>query len=295
MHAGEVDVDETLVRRLLAEQMPRWADLPLERVASDGTDNAIHRLGDDLSVRLPRIVSAAAQVEKELRWLPRLAPVLPLPVPVPVAAGRPGCGYPWPWAVCRWVSGEPASPQGLTDPEAAARALAGFVRALRSADARGGPPPGEHNFERGAPLAGRDRQTRDAIAAVADEVDAATATTAWEAALATPAHGGPPVWIHGDLHAGNLLTVAGRLGGVLDFGGMAVGDPACDAMAAWTFLPAGARRTYRDALGASAAEWERGRGWALSAGLIALPYYRETNPSFAATARRWIAAALEPG
>jgi aminoglycoside phosphotransferase (APT) family kinase protein len=288
MHADEVDTDVSLVRRLLAAQLPHWADLPIEPIPSPGTDNAIYRLGDDMAVRLPRIHWATGQPEKEHRWLPGLAPLLPLAVPAPLAKGAPAEGYPWHWSVHRWLEGETATPDRIADPRAAATALGRFVAALQRIDPAGGPPPGAHNSSRGVPLARRDRETRAAIAALDGIVDADRVTAAWEAALAVPAWHGPAVWLHGDLQAGNLLAVRGRLSAVIDFGCLGVGDPACDAMVAWTYLTAGTRDAFREALPVDDATWARGRGWALSVGLIALPYYRRTNPFLAGIARRAI-------
>lgn len=292
MHVDEVDVDEALVRRLLGEQLPQWAELPLERVPSDGTDNAIYRLGDDMAVRMPRYPSAAGQVTKEAQWVPRLAPHLPLDVPFPLALGEPGDGYPWRWSVVTWLPGERASFEALSDPGDAAARLAGFVRVLGGIDTGGGPPPGDHNFGRGAPLATRDGYVRDALAQLGSDLDVGAAQAAWERALSAPEYSAPGVWIHGDLHGGNLLTNGGRLTGVIDFGGLGVGDPACDVMPAWTFFRGPARATFRERLAVDDATWERGRGWALSMGLIALPYYRDTNPSLARTARRWVEEVL---
>lgn len=292
MHADEVDTDAVLVRRLLAAQFPRWAGLPIAPVPSAGTDNALYRLGGDLVVRLPRIESAVGQVEKERRWLPELAPHLPLPVPVPLAQGAPGEGYPWPWSVTRWLAGENTTIGRLADPGQAATALAGFIAALLRVDPAGGPPPGSHNSFRGGPLARRDASTRAAIIALQGTLDADAATATWEAALRAPAWPGPPVWIHGDLQPANLLVAEGRLSAVIDFGCLGVGDPACDVMVAWTFLSADTRDAFRAALAVDDATWARGRGWALSFGLIALPYYRDTNPVLAGIARRAITAAL---
>lgn len=292
MHADEVDVGTPLVRRLVAAQFPQWAGLPLTPVRSDGTDNAIFRLGDELAVRLPRYPAAVGQAEKEHRWLPRLAPLLPLAIPAPVALGEPAEGYPWPWAVCRWLNGRNATPDQLEDARVAAADLAEFVRALQDVDASDGPAYGDHNFGRGAPLATRDDYVRAALAQLTDEIDVRSAGVAWAAALATPPHDGPPVWLHGDLQAGNLLADGGRLSGVIDFGALGTGDPACDVMAAWIFVAAEARRHFRTLLDVDDATWERARGWALSVGLIALPYYRDTNRAFATTARRWIEESL---
>ena len=291
MHADEVDIDESLVRRLLVAQFPQWAELPITPVLSSGTDNAMYRLGDDLAVRLPRIYWAVDDREREC--LPRLAPHLPLTIPVTVATGEPGEGYPWQWAVCRWLEGENPSIERLADPCQAARDLARFIVALRKIDPTGGPSaePGA----RGAPLATRDADTRDAIASLrgiltSDEL--AGVTAAWDEALHAPVWDRPPVWIHGDLQAGNLLAYQGRLSAVIDFGCLSVGDPACELQVAWNFFSGESREAFRAALADDDATWARGRGWALSVALIALPYYVNTSPAIAAQSRRTIAEVL---
>ena len=289
MHADEVHTDVRLVRSLLAAQFPQWAALPVARVASSGTDNALYRIGADLVARLPRIERVVPQVRKERRWLPRLAPLLPLPVPVPVAVGAPGAGYPWPWSVCPWLPGANPTTADAGDDRALAVALARFVVALRTVDATGGPSPGEHNVYRGVPLALRDEATRAAIASLRGMIDTDAATAAWDAALRTPAWAGSPVWIHGDLSAGNILVRDGRLAAVIDFGCLGVGDPACDLIAAWNLLRGDAREAFRAGVGVDDAAWSRGRGWALSMALIQLPYYKDTNPALAASARHVIA------
>lgn len=293
MHADEVDTDVSLVRRLLVAQFPQWADLSIEPVPSAGTDNAIYRLGDDMAVRLPRIKWATAQADKEHRWLPRLAPHLPLAIPVPLAKGAPGEGYPWHWSVHRWLEGENATIEHIADPYQAAAGLAQFIAALHRIDPTGGPPPGPHNFGRGEPLAMRDASTRDAIETLRgmgmlDAEGVATVTAAWQAALQAPAWHGPPVWVHGDLQSGNLLAVQGRLTAVIDWGCLGVGDPASDVMAAWLFLSAETRDVFRAELRVDDATWVRGRGWALSVGLLALPYYKDTNPVLAGIGQRAI-------
>ena len=288
MHVDEVETDVTLVGRLLAAQFPRWADLPIEPVRSDGTDNAIYRLGDDMAVRLPRIPAATGQVEKEHRWLPRLAPHLPIAIPVPLAKGQPAEGYPWHWSVYRWLEGENATIDRIADPRQAATELGQFVAALQRIDPAGGPPAGGNLTSRGVPLATRDAETRAAIATLDDMLNTVAVTAAWEAALRVPAWGRPAVWLHGDLQSGNLLAVQGQLSAVIDFGCMGVGDPACDAMVAWTYLSADARDAFRAALPVDDATWARGRGWALSVALIALPYYQSTNPVLCDIARHAI-------
>lgn len=292
MHDDEVGTDVALVGRLVAAQFPQWVDLPIEPVRSAGTDNALYRLGDAMVVRLPRIHWAVGQVEKEQEWLPRLAPLLPLAIPVPLAKGMPAEGYPWKWSVYPWLEGENATSERITDPGRAASDLARFVLALQRIDPTGGPPPGEYNAFRGVPLATRDAETRAAIASLHGAIDAGAVTAAWEDALCAPEWQRPPVWIHGDLQSGNLLAVGGRLSAVIDFGCLGVGDPACDVMPAWTLFSAEARSVFRSALHVDDATWARGRGWALSFGLIALPYYEDTNPVLAGIARHAIAEVL---
>ncbi len=292
MHIDEVDTSVSLVARLLSTQFPQWADPPIEPVPSAGTDNALYRLGDDMAARLPRINRATKQVDKERQWLPRLAPFLPLAIPIPLAKGDPGEGYPWHWSIYQWLEGENATTDRIADPRQAAADLARFITALQRIDTTGGPPPGPHNFYRGEPLAMRDTRTRDAIATLRGTLDDDAVTAVWNAAIEAPAWHGPPVWLHGDLQSGNLLTIQGRLSAVIDFGGLGVGDPACDVMAAWLFLSAETRDAFRAALQVDDATWARGRGWALSVGLTALPYYQNTNPVLAGIARRAIDEAL---
>jgi len=292
MHVDEIETSVSLVARLLTAQFPQWADLPLDPIPSAGTDNALYRLGDDMQVRLPRIHWAIEQVDKEHHWLPRLAPSLSLAIPAPLAKGQPGEGYPWRWSVYRWLEGENATIERIADPRQAATDLARFTAALQRIDATGGPPPGSHNSYRGEPLAMRDTRTRDAIGTLRGALDADAAPAVWDAAIEAPEWPGPPVWLHGDLQSGNLLFAQGRLSAVIDFGCLGVGDPACDVMAAWMFLSAETRDVFREALQVDNATWARGRGWALSVGLIALPYYQDTNPALAGIARRAIHEAL---
>ncbi|MDL2342630.1 aminoglycoside phosphotransferase family protein [Deinococcus sp. MIMF12] len=285
LHADELETDTDLVRCLLAAQFPQWADLPVRVFASAGSEHAIYRLGDDLAVRLPRIPEAAGQVEKELAWLPRLAPRLPLKVPVPLALGQPGEGYPLTWGVYRWLPGEPAFREHLTDFPQAARDLAAFLRALQGVDTAGGPVADPTGGERGAPLLSRDAFTRENIAALPDDLDRVTLTAAWEAALQAPVWDKAPVWIHGDLKSDNLLAENGRLSAVIDFGALRAGDPACELAVAWNWLDAESRGVFREAVACDGATWDRGRGWALSIAAAEIPYYLHTNPAMVARSR----------
>jgi aminoglycoside phosphotransferase (APT) family kinase protein len=287
-----MEIDVPLVRRLLSAQFPHWAELPLEPVHTAGTDNAIFRLGSDKAVRLPRVDWAVEQVDKEQRWLPRLAGLLPLAIPVPLGAGNPGAGYPWRWSVYSWLEGETPSAGELAGRRDVAIALAEFVAALRKVDPTGGPAAGGHNFYRGVPLAMRDPLVREALAGLGGAWDVARLRDAWESALRTPAWNGPPVWIHGDIHAGNLLVQQGRLSAIIDFGGLGIGDPACDRIVAWNLLSPESRKVFRAALADDDDIWARGRGWALSIALIALPYYQERNPAVARDARHTLEQVL---
>lgn len=293
MHPDELELDASLVRRLLDGQFPQWADLAIEPVLPMGTDNALFRLGEDMVARLPRRERTCRTLEKERRWLPRLAPFLPLAVPVPLAEGTAAPEYPFAWSVYRWLRGETASPDRIADPRRFATDLARFVDSLQRIDPTGGPPPGEHNFFRGLPLARRDAATRAAIASLESEIDVDAVTAAWEEAAAAPAWERPPVWVHGDLDARNLLVEGGRLAAVIDFGGLGVGDPACDVMVAWKVLSADNREGFRTLLSVDEATWGRSRGWALSQALIALSYYTpQTNPVLVREAQRWLAEVL---
>lgn len=289
MHADEIETDVTLVRWLLVGQLPHWAELPIEPVRSYGTDHDIYRLGDRLAVRLPRIGWAAAQAAKEAAWLPKLAPHLPLALPVQLAMGQPAEGYPFDWSVYEWLPGENANGT-LDDLDRAAVDLAAFVLALRRVDTTGAHPrrPGR----RGAPLAELDAQVRRSIAQLGDRVDGDAALRAWEESLDAPAWAGREVWVHGDLLPGNLLVVDGRLSAVIDWGGLNVGDPACDLQPAWNVFAGDTRARFRAELAVDEASWLRGRGWALYQAVSALPYYWDTNPGMVRQASRALAQVL---
>jgi len=262
-----VVINIKLVRRLIEAQFPQYATLPLEAVQPGGWDNRTFRLGQELSVRLPSAELYVAQVEKEHRWLPRLAPHLPLPVPAPLAMGAPAEGYPWPWSIYRWLEGQPATTGSITDRPAFARSLALFLTALHRIDATNGPAAGSHNFHRGGHLAVYDSETRAALSALTGRIDTASAAEVWAAALSSEWRR-QPLWVHGDVASGNLLVKDGDLYAVIDFGSSAVGDPACDLVMAWTEFSGDSRAVFRAELPFDDDTWRRARGWALWKALI---------------------------
>ncbi|WP_137994175.1 aminoglycoside phosphotransferase family protein [Streptomyces vilmorinianum] len=280
-----------LVRRLIAAQFPQWAELPVTRVPSAGTDNDMYRLGDGLAVRLPKTAETARSIGKEQRWLPHLAPHLPLPVPVPVGNGVPGEGYDLPWAVYDWLDGANAFDEPIADLAHAAVELGRFGAALRRVDATGGP----RSSRGGHVTEWADGSMEGAIRDLGDEgvFDPDVVTEVWESVLRLPQWDDrPPVWVHGDLLPGNLLARDGRLSAVIDFGAIGTGDPACDMIAAWSLLTAETRPLFREAAEVDDATWARGRGWALCWGVVSEHYFRDTNPVLATVARRTRAEAL---
>ncbi len=294
MHPEEVAIDDRVIASLVEDQFPQWSGLSLSRIGSSGTVNVLYRLGDELVVRLPRVFGdgstwAAGAYERDSRWLPQLARLLPVAVPEPLAQGRPTKEYPSDWGVYSWLPGENPEVDRLTDPERLARELAGFVRALHAVELEDGPEAG-----RGSSLARFDEATRAALAGLEGELDTRAALAAWERTLEVPEWTGPPVWVHGDLMPGNLLVQGAALTGVIDWGGAGLGDPAVDVPPAWNLFSGRAAEIFRDELGVDDETWERGRGWALWTGLVALPYYRETNPELAANARFRVKRVLAP-
>jgi aminoglycoside phosphotransferase (APT) family kinase protein len=286
MHTGEADIDAVLVGRLIAEQFPRWAGLPISAVRSTGTVNAIYRVGDQLCARLPRVEEWAQDLEREWRWLPKLAPHLSLRVPEPLGKGHPTNLFPFSWAVYGWIDGRPYSDDLVDDEQQAARDLARFVDELRRIDPAGAPRSGRR------PLRELDAVTREAIDAARGVIDGDAATAAWERALEAPAWEGTPVWIHADLLRPNVLVCDGQLRAVIDFGGTGVGDPAADVIAAWSVFGRTGRRAFRDALDVDDGTWNRARGFALHQAALIIPYYGRTNPEFVSLARRTVEEVL---
>ncbi|SCG38996.1 Predicted kinase, aminoglycoside phosphotransferase (APT) family [Micromonospora humi] len=264
-----VEIDETLVRTLVAEQFPRWAHLPVTAVARQGWDNRTFHLGDELLVRLPSAEGYVPGIAKEDHCLPILARHLPLPVPEPVATGAPGAGYPYPWSVRRWLPGDTLAATRDLDRAAVARDLGGLLAALRRVPSVGGPAAGRHSAFRGCHPSVYGDEVEQALAVLGDRVDTAACRAVWARAL-TSAWPHAPVWFHGDVSAGNLLVADGRLTAVIDFGQCGVGDPACDLVPAWTWCVGAERAVFSGAVGLPADTWRRARGWALWKALVSL-------------------------
>lgn len=287
LHADELPVDEVLVRRLIAGQLPTFAQLPVRRLPASGSSNALFRLGDDLLVRVPRQPGGSTTILKEARWLPVLRTALPVQVPEVVAVGEPAQGYPEHWSVTGWIVGAHPSvtPPGAGSPDLRAEDLAAVVGALRRVEvpdeAREDP---DLRWYRSGSLAAIDADVRAWIAqcrSIADlHLDLDAVLSVWDAAVAAAVNG-PATrvhWLHGDLLAENLLVRDGRLVAVLDFGGLAVGDPTVDLVAAWELLDPGQRARFRAEAAVDDRTWTLGRAWALALAVMTFPYYWGTMP-----------------
>ncbi|WP_233621801.1 aminoglycoside phosphotransferase family protein [Amycolatopsis sp. WAC 04182] len=284
-----ITVDVAQVRRLVGEQFPEWAGLPVRPVAESGWDNWTFRLGEGMVARLPSATEYALAVDKEQRWLPVLAPRLPLPVPAPLAKGKPGAGYPFSWSVHRWLDGEPAGADRVRDPVRFALDLSDFLMALRNVDAADGPRPGKHNWFRGGTLRTFDPLVERALTALDGEVDVGSARDLWKSALDVP-WDGVDRWFHGDVAPGNLLLDGGRLAAVIDFGTCGVGDPSCDLAIAWTLLTDDGRRRSASGCRSTAPNGSVG-----VAGRCGRPWSPALGRGDAPTTKRWTRVASWPG
>ena len=283
---AEVEIDARLVAELVRTQHPDLADLGLgDEPAAAGWDNVMYRLGPDLAVRLPRRTLGARSLAVEQRWLPLLAPSVPVETPVPVRIGAPALGYPWPWSVVRWVSGLPASVTPLDRDEAAPWGR--FLRALHAIPTPASPP---QNPYRGQPLAARDDPFRERLArlehdaAVSDD-DSAMLSGAWAQGLASSVET-RACWVHGDLHPRNVITVDGRLRGVIDWGDVTVGDPSVDLSSVWMlFEPTAHERIWEAYENVTPHRVARARAWAAYFAVVLIDAGRVDDAGFESLGR----------
>lgn len=271
---NKINIDASLVHRLISSQFPQWADLSIKPVEFGGWDNRTFHLGEDMTVRLPSDEEYAPSVEKEQLWLPKLASLLPLPIPAPLALGMPTEEYPWHWSIYKWLDGDTAAKGHIKNLSKFAMDLAIFLVAFQKIDATSGP----HNLYRGSSLLSiYDAETRESISRLKNKMDTEAAIRVWDLALSSTWQN-TPVWFHGDVAVGNMLVQNGELSAVIDFGSIGVGDPACDLAIAWTLFKGESRNAFRANLPLDDATWERGRGWALWKALIVCAQLPDTNP-----------------
>lgn len=261
-------IDAELVKTLIAKQFPKWKELEVRPVKRSGWDNCTFHLGDNMIVRMPSAKDYAMQVGKEQRFLPLLAPHLPLSIPTPLAQGKPDEGYPLNWSIYKWIEGESAANAQIEDLSLFAKSLAEFLIAFHKVDASNGPAAGEHSFHRGGSLSYYDQEFREALSLVQKKIQSEKALALWEHALKTHWRN-KPVWVHGDISAGNLLVKDGKLSAVIDFGQLAVGDPACDLAISWTLFNDDRREIFLSTLQLDSDTIIRGKAWTLWKALLA--------------------------
>ena len=286
--ADEINASEDVVRSLLTVQHPDLAQMALWKFGA-GWDNTLWRLGEDFLVRLPRRAAAAPLMINEQRWLPELAPRLPLPIPAPVRIGRPSSEYPWAWSIVAWIDGRPGDVTTIDPPDHAATTLGRFLRALHQPASEDAP---ENNY-RGVALEDRSKAFDDHMAALDGKVDAVGVRRVWDRALGAQPWQGPPLWIHGDLHPANILVRAGRLAAVIDFGDLTGGDPATDLAATWMLLPDSAVPALVDAYGGFDPDLEiRALGWAILFALMLLAIGLGGHSTYEAVGRATLARTI---
>lgn len=261
-----MDITIDLAKKLIFEQFPQWSHLEIKPVKNSGHDNRTFHLGDDLTIRLPSGKEYEPQIQKEAKWLPVLAQHLSLPITAPVAKGKPTPEYPLAWSINRWLVGETVTHTNV-DLQKFAIELARFLKELEAINAENGPQAGAHNFYRGGDLAVYIEEFEQALTQLPAGPQRNHYQDIWTTALATKWEK-KPVWVHGDIAVGNLLVNDGHLSGVIDFGILGTGDPACDLVIAWTFFDSKSRKAFKEEMGLDDTTWQRGKGWALWKALI---------------------------
>ncbi|GAA1337446.1 aminoglycoside phosphotransferase family protein [Arthrobacter roseus] len=285
MHDDELHLDDDMVRQLIVEQFPEWRREPVRRIATEGTVNAIFRIGDDFAARLPlrggNPDQVLTDVRREAAAQGELALCCPFPVTEPVAIGRPAAMYPLPWSVQTWLPGEVATPTGLAGSTKFVEDLVVLISTFRAADTGGRHFSGPG---RGGRLSDSDEWMELCFRESAGLLDVGLLRGLWARFRALPP-AGSDVMTHGDLIPGNLLISGERLVGILDGGGFGAADPALDLVAAWHLLDAGARSKLRAGLNCSVVEWLPGAAWAFQQAMGLVWYYRDSNPGMSALGR----------
>lgn len=261
-----MDITVDLAKKLIFEQFPQWSHLEIKPVKNSGHDNRTFHLGDDLTIRLPSGKEYEPQIQKEAKWLPVLAQHLSLPITAPVAKGKPTPEYPLAWSINRWLVGETVTHINVHLQKFAIE-LARFLKELEAINAENGPQAGAHNFYRGGDLAVYIEEFEQALTQLPAGPQRNHYQDIWTTALATKWEK-KPVWVHGDIAVGNLLVNDGHLSGVIDFGILGTGDPACDLVMAWTFFDSKSRKAFKEEMGLDDTTWQRGKAWALWKALI---------------------------
>ncbi|MFS6999125.1 aminoglycoside phosphotransferase family protein [Carnobacterium maltaromaticum] len=261
-----MDITVDLAKKLIFKQFPQWSHLEIKPVKNSGHDNRTFHLGDDLTIRLPSGKEYEPQIQKEAKWLPVLAQPLSLPITAPVAKGKPTPEYPLAWSINRWLVGETVTHTNV-DLQKFAIELARFLKELEAINAENGPQAGAHNFYRGGDLAVYIEEFEQALTQLPAGPQRNHYQDIWTTALATKWEK-KPVWVHGDIAVGNLLVNDGHLSGVIDFGILGTGDPACDLVMAWTFFDSKSRKAFKEEMGLDDTTWQRGKAWALWKALI---------------------------
>ncbi|WPY00718.1 Aminoglycoside phosphotransferase family protein [Candidatus Trichorickettsia mobilis] len=264
MNEKSITLNPDLARKLIAEQFPEYSNLLITDVEKQGHDNRTYRIGDHMLIRMPTTADYALKVPKEQELLPQLAKRLSISIPAPIKMGKPSAGYPYPFSIYKWLPGKSINLLTLTgqEKEQLAFDLANFLKELQAITDIEGPEPGQHNWWRGDHVSVYDKGAREQVAELAEIIEVGQALALWDKACATKWNK-PPIWIHGDFAIGNLLIDGSKLSAVIDFGGSAVGDPACDLVIAWTYLSGKAREIFISEMNMNKDTLLRARAWAL--------------------------------
>lgn len=266
-----LEITVSLVKSLIINEFPEFKDLPIIPVKVGGWDNRTYHLGDTMVIRVPSGKCYAGSIVTEYKWLPILSQYISLQIPMPVAIGKPSVVFPYYWSIYKWIDGVSGNCLTMNDSELSCIALplAQFLRELSNISSLDGPLFGIHNFYRGGPLGIYDSQVQSSLLQLQNIIDTKAVNAIWRRALQSEWHQ-DLVWVHGDLSAGNILIKENQLVGVIDFGQMAIGDPACDLVIAWTLLRNESRDLFKSNLSYDDKTWQRARGWALWKALITL-------------------------